>query len=172
MKVAIVLTFALLAGCAAKAPSIARATLAPIQVRCSHAGNSGIRMWACMTKRERGEFMSLLILPAPQMGWPVHFTILRKHYPDWVEVIERKTGLRGTIRFESVDVQLAGYDIGVRTIPLVKSGRTIAYLTWCVDGEWDVYRGPLASPSVAMTNCRGYWKKTPGSGEGRNSVSY
>jgi len=66
--------------------------------------------------------------------------------------------VRGTVRFDHTNVQPAGGDFGVRTAPLVKNGRTVVYLTWCVAGEFDSYQGPLASPRAAMAKCRAFWK--------------
>jgi hypothetical protein len=172
VKPPVALAIALLVGCAAKAPLPVHPTLAPLQVRCAHAGNSGVRLWVCSTKEERAEFAGALFYPLPNLpNWPVHFSIVRDHHPQWAEVIERKTKLRGTIRFEDGDVQTAGGDLGVHTFPLVNKGRAIAYLTWCMTGEFDTYKGPLASPAAAMSACRAFWKKTLGSGEGGNSVS-
>lgn len=167
------LSLVLLVGCtSAKMPAPVKSTIASIQVRCAGAGNSGLRMWKCETPPERAEFAALIVGQYGQATPPEHFIILRQHDLVWVDVIERKTHLRGTIRFADERIVEAGNDIAARTMPLVRNGKTVAYATWCMDGEWDVYQAPRPSRDAAMEACRAYWKRTPHSGTGSNSVAF
>ncbi len=153
-------------------PAMVKPTIASIQVRCANAGNSGLRMWKCETPAERAEFAALMVGQYRQPTPPEHFIVLGQHYPVWADVIERRTHLRGRIRFSDDRVVEAGNDIAVRTIPLVRGGKTVAYATWCMDGERDAYQAPQPSRNAAMATCRAYWKRTPHSGTGGNSVAF
>lgn len=149
-----VLALVLLAGCArAKAPAPVEPMTASIQARCLHAGNSGVRMFACESPRERAEFATILVGQFRQPVPPEHFVILREHYPVWVDVVERKTHLRGIIRFADQAVVETGGDMGVRTMPIVARGRTLAYATWCIEGEWHIYLPPQRSRASATEAC-------------------
>ena len=139
---------------------MSNSTLAPLKTRCADAGLSGVRQWDCETQTERADRFVALIAPEPQLGWPVHFKIVRQDYPQWAEVIDLRTGARGSVRFIDVAMRRVSDDLGVKTIPLIRGGHTVAILTWCVSGEWDSYQGPFATPYAALAACRTFWKRT------------
>lgn len=157
----VALAVALLAGCAsAKATAPVKPTIASISVRCANAGNSALRQWKCQSATERAEFAAMIVGQYEQPVAPEHFIILGQRYPVWADVIERKTHLRGRIRFADQAVVQTGNDAAVRTMPIVGNGKTVAYATWCMNGEFHDYRPPQPTRAAAMKTCFAFWKRT------------
>jgi hypothetical protein len=102
---------------------------------CKNAGNDGVRMFRCQKSGDH-------VLLGGMISYARAFHSVSS-FPDGTprEVIDLRSGFRGTVRYDEATVISDDGENGWLMIPLVGRSGDWAMVVFKLEGEYDTYRG-------------------------------